>query len=319
MRHVLLIFSAIIGSQAVLNTGLQLKIDELFDTPGHTNNWAVLVCTSKFWFNYRHVSNVLALYHSIKRLGVPDSNIIMMLAEDVPCNSRNPRPGTVYAARAGANLYGSDVEVDYRGEEVTVENFIRILTGRHHPATPRSKRLLTDHQSNVLIYLTGHGGDSFMKFQDSEELTNVDLAYAVQTMFEDNRYHEMLVIADSCRSASMYEWIDSPNVLSLSSSLTHEESYSYDVDTDIGVYVIDRYTHYTVNFLNKEVKALNSSANMQDYIDSCPARKCLSNTGVRKDHYSKDVKRVRVTDFFGSSRIFQHLSEEIVLDDEFWA
>lgn len=50
----------------------------------------------------------------------------------------------------------------------------------------------------------------------------------------------MLVIADSCRSASMYEWIDSPNVLSLSSSLTHEESYSYDVDTDIGVYVIDR-------------------------------------------------------------------------------
>ncbi|VDP03411.1 unnamed protein product, partial [Heligmosomoides polygyrus] len=97
-------------------------------------------------------------------------------------------PGTVYAARAGNNLYGIDVEVDYRGEEVTVENFIRLLTGRHHPATPRSKRLLTDHQSNVLIYLTGHGGDSFLKFQDAEELTNVDLAYAIQTMYEDNRY-----------------------------------------------------------------------------------------------------------------------------------
>ncbi|VDM82983.1 unnamed protein product [Strongylus vulgaris] len=95
--------------------------------------------------------------------------------------------GTVYAARAGNNLYGTDVEVDYRGEEVTVENFIRLLTNRHHPATPRSKRLLTDHQSNVLIYLTGHGGDSFLKFQDAEELTNVDLAYAIQTMYEDNR------------------------------------------------------------------------------------------------------------------------------------
>lgn len=22
-------------------------------TDGHTNNWAVLVCASKFWFNYR--------------------------------------------------------------------------------------------------------------------------------------------------------------------------------------------------------------------------------------------------------------------------
>ncbi|KHJ96902.1 peptidase C13 family protein, partial [Oesophagostomum dentatum] len=148
--------------------------------------------------------------------------------------------GTVYAARAGSNLYGTDVEVDYRGEEVTVENFIRLLTGRHHPATPRSKRLLTDHQSNVLIYLTGHGGDSFLKFQDAEELTNVDLAYAIQTMYEDNRYNEVFLIADTCRSASMYEWVSSPGVLSTSSSLTHEESYSYDVDDDIGVYVIDR-------------------------------------------------------------------------------
>ena len=29
---------------------------------GHTNNWAVLVDTSRFWFNYRHVANVLSVY-----------------------------------------------------------------------------------------------------------------------------------------------------------------------------------------------------------------------------------------------------------------
>jgi phosphatidylinositol glycan class K len=27
------------------------------------------------------------------------------------------------------NVYGTNVEVDYRGYEVTVENFIRVLTG----------------------------------------------------------------------------------------------------------------------------------------------------------------------------------------------
>ena len=31
---------------------------------------------------------------------------------------------------------------------------------------PRSKRLLSDARSNVLVYLTGHGGDEFLKFQD---------------------------------------------------------------------------------------------------------------------------------------------------------
>lgn len=38
----------------------------------HTNNWAVLVDTSRFWFNYRHVANVLSMYRSVKRLGIPD-------------------------------------------------------------------------------------------------------------------------------------------------------------------------------------------------------------------------------------------------------
>lgn len=30
------------------------------------------VCTSRFWFNYRHVANTLSVYRSVKRLGIPD-------------------------------------------------------------------------------------------------------------------------------------------------------------------------------------------------------------------------------------------------------
>jgi GPI-anchor transamidase subunit K len=66
----------------------------------------------------------------VKRLGIPDSNIILMLADDVACNARNKFPGTVYAdSRSHLDLYGENIEVDYRGYEVTVENFIRVLTG----------------------------------------------------------------------------------------------------------------------------------------------------------------------------------------------
>ncbi len=70
-------------------------------------------------------------YRTVKRLGIPDSNIILMLADDVACNARNKFPGCVYA-NAGRNLdlYGDNIEVDYRGYEVTVENFIRVLTGK---------------------------------------------------------------------------------------------------------------------------------------------------------------------------------------------
>ena len=32
------------------------------------------------------------------------------------------------------------------------------LSGRHHPSVPRSKRLLTDDRSNILVYMTGKKG-----------------------------------------------------------------------------------------------------------------------------------------------------------------
>ena len=47
------------------------------------------------------------------------------------CNGRNGAPGAVYHHRNKIlDLYGRDVEVDFRGEEVTVQNLIRLLTGR---------------------------------------------------------------------------------------------------------------------------------------------------------------------------------------------
>jgi glycosylphosphatidylinositol transamidase (GPIT) subunit GPI8 len=70
-------------------------------------------------------------YRTVKRLGIPDSNIILMLADDVSCNARNKFPGSVYANPGRQlDLYGDNIEVDYRGYEVTVESLIRVLTGK---------------------------------------------------------------------------------------------------------------------------------------------------------------------------------------------
>ncbi len=42
-----------------------------------------------------------------------------MIADDMACNPRNPRPATVFNnADQQLNVYGDDVEVDYRGYEV---------------------------------------------------------------------------------------------------------------------------------------------------------------------------------------------------------
>ncbi|RVE61005.1 hypothetical protein OJAV_G00166330 [Oryzias javanicus] len=272
-----------------------------FFNSGHTNNWAVLVCTSRFWFNYRHVANTLSVYRSVKRLGIPDSHIVLMLADDMACNHRNPKPATVFSHKnMELNVYGDDVEVDYRGYEVTVENFLRVLTGRLPPSTPRSKRLLSDDRSNILIYLTGHGGNGFLKFQDSEEISNVELADAFEQMWQKRRYNELLFIIDTCQGASMYERFYSPNIMALASSQVGEDSLSHQPDLAIGVHLMDRYTFYLLEFL--EDIHPSSKSNMNDLFKVCPRSQCVSTPGHRTDLFLRNPGSVLITDFFGSVR-----------------
>ncbi|KAI9565416.1 hypothetical protein GHT06_009208 [Daphnia sinensis] len=291
---------------------LDANAKDFLTSGNHTSNWAVLVDTSRFWFNYRHVANVLSIYRSVKRLGIPDSQIILMIADDMACNPRNPHPAAVYNnANQQIDVYGDDVEVDYRGYEVTVENFIRVLTGRLPSSTPRSKKLLTDAGSNVLIYLTGHGGDGFLKFQDSEEITNVDLADAIQQMWEKQRYHEMLFIVDTCQAASLYQKFYSPNVLAIGSSLVGEDSLSHHVDPAIGVYIIDRYTYYALEFLEHVTPTSNHT--LGQFLKVCPKYLCLSTVGFRSDLFKRDPNRVFITDFFGSQKRIEMAADPIVL------
>uniref|UniRef100_A0ACD5ZDR0 Uncharacterized protein n=1 Tax=Avena sativa TaxID=4498 RepID=A0ACD5ZDR0_AVESA len=200
----------------------------------HNNNWAVLVCTSRFWFNYRHMANTLSLYRTVKRLGIPDERIILMLADDMACNPRNNYPAQVFNnENHQLNLYGDNVEVDYRGYEVTVENFLRVLTGRHESSVPRSKCLLSDEGSHILLYMTGHGGDEFLKFQDNEELQSHDLADAVKQMKEKHRFKELLIMVDTCQAATLFSQLQSPCVLAIGSSKKGENSYSHHLDSDV--------------------------------------------------------------------------------------
>ncbi|XP_067109568.1 GPI-anchor transamidase [Osmerus mordax] len=308
---VLTILTFVLFHAFVESNTFEAKAGQFFSSD-HTNNWAVLVCTSRFWFNYRHVANTLSVYRSVKRLGIPDSHIVLMLADDMACNHRNPKPATVFSHKnMELNVYGDDVEVDYRGYEVTVENFLRVLTGRLPPSTPRSKRLLSDDHSNILIYLTGHGGNGFLKFQDSEEISNVELADAFEQMWQKRRYSELLFIIDTCQGASMYERFYSPNLMALASSQVGEDSLSHQPDLAIGVHLMDRYTFYLLEFLEDIHPA--STTNMNDLFKVCPKSQCVSTPGHRTDLFLRDPGSVLITDFFGSVRKVEITMETVHL------
>ncbi|XP_020268799.1 GPI-anchor transamidase [Asparagus officinalis] len=188
--------------------------------------------------------------------------------------------------------------VDYRGYEVTVENFLRVLTGRHESAVPRSKRLLSDEGSHILLYMTGHGGDEFLKFQDKEELQSHDLADAVKQMKEKHRFKELLIMVDTCQAATLFSQLHSPGVLAIGSSKKGENSYSHHLDSDIGVSVVDRFTYYTLAFFEK--LNMYSNASLSSLFNSYNPALLMSTAYYRTDLYQRSLNEVPVTNFFGS-------------------
>ena len=220
------------------------------------NNWALLVCTSRFWFNYRHIANTLSLYRTVKRFGIPDSQIVLMLADDIACNARNVLRGRVFNnADHALELYSDNVEVDFRGRDVTTENFLRLLHGRHPADTPSSQRLDTDSRSNLFVYMSGHGGSEFLKFQDSQEVSSWDISNAFEQMRVQGRFREVLFMVDTCQANTLFTQFISPNVLSVGSSREGQNSYSHHGDLDIGIAIIDRFTYWSLQFFEDEMTA----------------------------------------------------------------
>jgi len=104
---------------------------------------------------------------------------------------------------------------------------------------------------------------------------------------------------DTCQANTMYSKLYSPNILATGSSELYESSYSHHADTDIGVAVIDRYTYYNLEFLEKNVD-ITSQATMKDLFDSYDRNLIHSTPGVRTDLFRRNIDQVKITDFFGN-------------------
>ncbi|CAM9095116.1 unnamed protein product, partial [Ectocarpus fasciculatus] len=264
--------------------------------------WVVLVAASRYWFNYRHLSNVLAVYQIVKQYGVSDSNIILMNGFDDVCGTRNPFPGQMFGDTRAQLDICRDVRSDYRGSDVTADAFLRVLTGRHYAGTPLSKRMHSNNESNVVIYLSGHGGDGFFKFRDVEEVSAEEIGSAVAEMELKGRYNRMLFISDTCQAATLARDITSRNVTSLASSGASENSYAYSPNPNLGVSLIDRFSYSLSEFFRLHVRSKSDLKRLRlsDLVGSFDPRFLQSTPSMARTDGTADPRNIRLSTFFGA-------------------
>ncbi|AIN97216.1 GPI-anchor transamidase subunit 8 (GPI8), putative [Leishmania panamensis] len=229
------------------------------------NNWAVILSSSRYLFNYRHTANALSMYHLLRQRGIDDDHILLFLSDSFACDPRNAYPAEVFLQspedwgeeeRARMNLYGCSAQVDYAGSDVDVRRFLSVLQGRYDENTPPTRRLLSDDQSNIIIYIAGHGAKSYFKFQDSEFLSSSDISETLMMMYQQRRYGRIVFLADTCHAIALCESVEAPNVVCLAASDAESESYSYKYDRKLGL-PMTSYWMYDMHWLLKGTSCSN--------------------------------------------------------------
>jgi hypothetical protein len=128
----------------------------------HSDNWAVIISSSRYWHNYRHTAGALLAQRMLRWHGLPSDRILVLLADDHSYDPRTPRghrgmlfttdvedhresvrheahmasaPSSVSgpsSANASAPLPSSEGEVDVFGlgvHELTAPSVLQLLLG----------------------------------------------------------------------------------------------------------------------------------------------------------------------------------------------
>ena len=225
----------------------------------HTDSWALLVATSTGWTNYRHQADVLAIYRQLKAEGFPDNRIILILEDDIAFNPLNPEPGVVKVSPSGVNLYGRDVEIDYRLSELEPDDFLSILNGDKTSGLPAVVE--SSSNDNIFVFWSGHGVPGALSWGENDYGLTADmLRPALEEMHRDQTYRKLLMMVETCYSGSVFGRCDGiPGMLFITAANEEETSKADVFDGDMKVWMSNRFTSTFVQQI-----AENSAISMRD-------------------------------------------------------
>ncbi|KER23283.1 hypothetical protein T265_08796 [Opisthorchis viverrini] len=173
-----------------------------------SKNWVVLVAGTNTWENYRHQADVFDAYHVVRKNNVPAENIITFAYDDIANNPRNPFKGQVFHDCMHEDVY-QGVVIDYRGKDVTRDNFVKVSKGDEKLAANKKKVLKCGPDDNVFIFYSGHG-----------------LVSRISLVAEE--YNKLVLYVEACYSGSLFRNILPRNVgiYVTTSAKENEQSWS---------------------------------------------------------------------------------------------
>eukprot|EP00884_Botryococcus_braunii_P000248 jgi/Botrbrau1/10223/Bobra.0362s0013.1 len=216
------------GAIAARPTGI-LRLPGELDKDFTGDVWALLIAGSAGWGNYRHQADVLHAYQVLRRGGVPEDHIVLMIQDDLAHNEFNPHPGKIFNKPRGPNVY-EGVKPDYTGEAVNAQMFLDVLAGnknipRSHNAT--GKVIKSGPNDRVFVYFSDHGAPGILGMPNGPFLYADQFLETLRSKSESRGFADMVVYIEACESGSIFEGLlsDSLNIYATTAANAQESSW----------------------------------------------------------------------------------------------
>ncbi|KER18937.1 hypothetical protein T265_15739, partial [Opisthorchis viverrini] len=178
----------------------------------------------------------------------------------------NPFKGKVFHEYQHEDVY-KGVVIDYRGEDITRFNFMKVLRGDDKLEANKKKVLRSGPNDNVFIFFSGHGGTFFITFlQDILYATelNSTLAY----MHSKKKYNKLVLYLETCCSGSMFKDVLPSNMGIYVTTSANEDETSHAIfckDKEIDVCLANEYSYDWI--LDSEYNDLKKRTLEEQYVE----------------------------------------------------
>jgi len=271
-------------------------------------HWALLVAGSRGYWNYRHQSDIAHAWQIVRRMGVPEENIVTMMYDDVADSNSNPVKGTLINRPGGQDVYQGVVK-DYVKDDVTPDNFIKVLSGdaAGMKGIGSGKVIASGPDDHVFVNFADHGGVGLLAFP-KDILHVAQFNKTIWKMYGDRKYHKMVMYIEACESGSMFSGTlpSDINVMALTAANASTSSYACYYDELRKTYLGDL---FSVKWMEDSDLGFGMAESLMDQFHTVKAEVNLSQVCMFGD--AEIASHYRIAEFQGSETIMSGIPAKL--------
>jgi phosphatidylinositol glycan class K len=251
---------------------------------------AVVFSTSSRWFNYRHAANAFNVANILLKNKVQPKNLFLAVGENPVYNVRNPYPGKIYVDdQRSIDVY---VTPNISDDNVDIKTFRNVLL--RGPVSHDVSPLVKMNGGRMLLYLTGHGGDEFLKFREIDQMKAKEFAEIISGMKRNLKFDELLIILDTCEALSMFKYIDTQGITIIVSSEIRQKSLSTHYDKEYNIPLSDMFTFTMCDLIRK----MNPSSSLNELVQKIKERGIGSDPRIVQFRCKKNPSQMTLKEWF---------------------